>query len=113
MSESNKRAQSKHGQANLLAPRKAGARVKTRAVHKAKTPSSPAKRNNTKLAVIITMLRRPKGATVDEIAKSIGWKQHSVRGIFAGALKKRLGLTLTSEKTESGRIYRITGGGAA
>jgi hypothetical protein len=55
------------------------------------------------------MLKRPAGATVEQIIKATDWQPHTVRGFFAGALKKRLGIEVTSEKTESGnRIYRIT-----
>ena len=54
------------------------------------------------------MLQRPQGATIAEIMASTGWQPHTVRGALAGALKKRLGLTVTSEKVETrGRIYRI------
>ncbi len=55
------------------------------------------------------MLRRPEGATVDQIKQATGWQRHTVRGAFAGALKKKLGLTVTSDKVEGrGRVYRIT-----
>jgi hypothetical protein len=38
-----------------------------------------------------------------------GWLSHTVRGAIAGALKKKLGLNVTSEKVEGrGRVYRIT-----
>jgi hypothetical protein len=54
------------------------------------------------------MLKEKKGATVDEIVSAFGWQPHTVRGAIAGALKKRLGLTVTSEKVEGrGRVYRI------
>ena len=54
------------------------------------------------------MLRRPEGATIDQIAGATGWLAHTVRGAFAGALKKKLGLTITSEKAEGqARTYRI------
>ena len=49
----------------------------------------------------------PEGATVDEVASVTGWQRHTVRGVFSGTLKKRLGLTLTSVKEERGRVYRI------
>jgi len=53
-------------------------------------------------------LKRPSGATIDEIVTATGWRSHSVRGAMAGALKKKLGLTITSEKDETrGRVYRI------
>jgi hypothetical protein len=54
------------------------------------------------------MLHRPKGATVDEIAKALSWQPHTVRGAIAGALKKKLGLDVTSEKDDTrGRVYHI------
>jgi hypothetical protein len=56
---------------------------------------------------VIAMLRRPEGATVDEVATVTGWQRHTVRGVFSGTLKKKLGLTLTSAKEERGRVYRI------
>jgi predicted transcriptional regulator len=57
---------------------------------------------------MIEMLRSKNGATVDEIAEATGWLKHTVRGAMAGALKKKLGLEIASEKVEGrGRIYRI------
>ena len=56
---------------------------------------------------VIAMLQRPEGATVDEVATAMGWQRHTVRGLFAGTLKKKLGLTLASAKEERGRVYRI------
>ena len=65
-------------------------------------------RTGTKQARLIKMLRTEGGATIDEIAAALQWRSHTVRGALAGALKKRLGLTITSEKVEArGRIYRI------
>lgn len=59
-------------------------------------------------ARLIKLLERPGGATIDEMTKAIGWQQHSIRGMLSGVLKKRLGLSIASEKEERGRIYRIT-----
>jgi hypothetical protein len=53
------------------------------------------------------MLRRAKGATVDEVASAEGWQRHTVRGVFSGTLRKKLGLTLASAKEERGPLYRI------
>jgi hypothetical protein len=71
-------------------------------------PKAPKLRNGTKQALMIAMLRRPEGATVEQIAEATGWRNHTVRGAMAGALKKKLGLTITSEKSEgAARTYRI------
>jgi hypothetical protein len=71
-------------------------------------PQAPKLRNGTKQALMIELLRRPEGATVEQIAEATGWRNHTVRGAMAGALKKKLGLAITSEKTEgAARTYRI------
>jgi hypothetical protein len=83
---------------------KAQRKGKSRASHIA----APRSRDSSKQAQLIAMLRRAKGATVDEIAEALSWQPHTVRGAIAGALKKKLGLDVTSEKDEKrGRIYRI------
>ncbi len=70
--------------------------------------SPPAVRPGTKQALLIDLLKRKNGASIDEIVKAIGWQAHSVRGAISGALKKKLGLTVNSEPVEGrGRIYRI------
>jgi hypothetical protein len=62
----------------------------------------------TKLAQLEAMLRRSNGATIEQMSKSLAWQAHSVRGAMSGALKKKLGLTITNEKTDDGRrLYRI------
>ncbi|AKJ30670.1 DUF3489 domain-containing protein [Caldimonas brevitalea] len=65
-------------------------------------------RSNSKQAQVIALLRRPEGATIDEIRHLTGWQAHTVRGAFAGTFKKRLGLNVVSEKsTDDERVYRI------
>ena len=71
-------------------------------------PAQRRSRDNSKQAQVIAMLRRPEGATIAQICEATGWQQYTVRGTFAGAFKKKLGLSITSEKPEGGeRIYRI------
>ena len=78
------------------------------AIVEAKPRKEPTVRKDSKQARLIAMLRRPEGATIAEIAEALAWLQHTVRGAIAGALKKKLGLEVVSEKTESrGRVYRI------
>ena len=68
-------------------------------------------RRDTKQAILIEMLRRPNGATIEKMSAKTGWQAHSVRGAISGTLKKKFHLAVTSEKVEgSGRVYRITGG---
>jgi Protein of unknown function (DUF3489) len=69
-------------------------------------PQPDAKRPS-KQDVVIAMLRQPEGATVDEVASVTGWQRHTVRGVFSGTLKKKLGLPLASAQEERGRVYRI------
>ena len=69
-------------------------------------PERDAKRRS-KQDEVIAMLRQPEGATIDEVASAIGWQRHTVRGVFSGTLKKKLGFTLASAKEERGRVYRI------
>ena len=71
-------------------------------------PKARTTRAGTKQAMLIEMLRAETGATIDEIVAATSWQQHTVRGAIAGALKKKLGLDVTSEKVEGrGRVYKL------
>ena len=73
-----------------------------------KAAAKPRTRENSKQATVIQMLQRPEGATVQQICETTGWQAHTVRGTFAGAFKKKLGLTIVSDKAQgSERVYRI------
>jgi DNA-binding MarR family transcriptional regulator len=85
-------------------------RPKKAATRSAHTPAAAPRKSraDTKQAQVIAMLRRKQGATIAQIVEASGWRPHTVRGFFAGALKKKLGLTVTSEKVKGGaRVYRI------
>ncbi|CDK99823.1 conserved protein of unknown function [Magnetospirillum gryphiswaldense MSR-1 v2] len=72
--------------------------------------SKPARkpREGTKQEALIAMLKRPEGSSIAEITAEFGWLPHTARGAIAGALKKKLGLDVTSEKIEGrGRVYKL------
>ena len=69
---------------------------------------APGQRAGSKQAKLIEMLRQPSGASIEEIVTAFGWQPHTVRGAIAGALKKKLGLKVDSEKIDGrGRVYRL------
>lgn len=98
-------------------PRKTG-EAKT-LVKAAKSPKSakaqaPAPKGKPKgrLATLVELLSRAEGATLEAMTAATGWQVHSVRGAMSGSLKKAMGLTITSDKVDGLRIYRIVDGAA-
>lgn len=71
--------------------------------------AEPARRRaGTKQDTLIAMLRTPEGANIEEIVAATGWLSHTMRSSMSGALKKKLGLTITSERIDGrGRVYRV------
>lgn len=100
--------------AKIEAPTPAKARKATKAPKVAPPATeAAAPKPKGKLATLVELLSRPEGATIEAMTQATGWQAHSVRGAMSGSLKKAMGLTIASEKTEAGRVYRVTEGAPA
>jgi hypothetical protein len=75
--------------------------------------AAPRRTPKGKIGAVVTMVRRPEGATIEALMVATGWQAHSVRGALSGAVKKGLGLNVASEKVDGVRSYRIVDEAAA
>jgi len=84
------------------------ARQTKRAKHVGPVKKAATPERGTKTAKILALLKRPGGASLDQLRKATGWQAHSVRGFLSGTLKKKMGLRVASSKVKDGqRTYRI------
>jgi hypothetical protein len=83
--------------------------TKSRSKGKRAKPVARHKTRGSKQDAVLALLSRPNGTTITAIMEATGWQAHSVRGFLAGVVRKKLGLTLQSEKTDGERVYRVTG----
>jgi hypothetical protein len=73
-----------------------------------KRTERPVSREGSKQSEVLALLRRPSGASLDELMTATGWRAHTVRGFISGTVGKKLGLTVESTRGEDKvRIYRL------
>ena len=72
-------------------------------------PLSDEGRATSKQSRLIILLRRAKGASMEELMSATGWQSHSVRGVLSGVLRKKLGPVVALVNTGNTRAYRIDG----
>jgi len=94
---------------NGVAPPPAKGRMRASASKEAAPQLDRQHRPGSKLAAVVAMLRAPEGASIAAIMTATDWQAHSVRGAIAGAIKKKLGLAVISERRGDERVYRIAG----
>jgi hypothetical protein len=105
---------SREGGSKTVEPQKTDKPARMRGARRRATPEpSPAAAapRESKQAAVIALLQRPEGVTVAEVVAATGWQPHTVRGLFSGTLKKKLGLRLGSAQEDRGRVYRIIDAG--
>src|ERR1035437_9036115 len=104
--KANKGAKKAAKQAKVAPKKQAKEKVTSKRAAKVKDAKVP--REFSKKSIVLDLLRRPKGATMAEIAKATDWQNHSIRGFISGNLAKKMGLTVESTKNEAGeRTYKI------
>ena len=107
MSKPKRASRAKPGKGKAKPAKRARNSAGTRKPQRAHKATPQTAKSTSKLATVIAMLRRPEGATIADLTAATKWQAHSVRGAMSGAIKKKRGLAVTSEKTDGTRIYRI------